>query len=88
MAISNNNINLVDSHEADEVKDPDASVLKLDARGVPLVPQPSDHKEDPLVCIRPSASRNGPLILLVELATVLQILCALLTMSPCIYCTV
>jgi len=24
--------------------------LKLDARGLPLVPQPSDHKDDPLVC--------------------------------------
>jgi len=23
--------------------------LKLDARGLPLVPQPSDHKDDPLV---------------------------------------
>ena len=32
-----------------EVKDPDISILKLDARGVPLVPQPSDHKDDPLV---------------------------------------
>jgi hypothetical protein len=33
----------------DEAKDPDVSILKLDARGVPLVPQPSDHKDDPLV---------------------------------------
>jgi len=33
----------------DEVKDPDVSILRLDARGVPLVPQPSDHKNDPLV---------------------------------------
>ena len=24
--------------------------LKLDAQGLPLVPQPSDHKDDPLVC--------------------------------------
>jgi hypothetical protein len=33
----------------DEVKDPHVSIVKLDARGVPLVPQPSDHKDDPLV---------------------------------------
>jgi hypothetical protein len=26
------------------------SDLKLDASGLPLVPQPSDHKDDPLVC--------------------------------------
>lgn len=26
------------------------SDLKLDKQGLPLVPQPSDHKDDPLVC--------------------------------------
>ena len=25
-------------------------VLKLDANGLPLDPQPSDHEDDPLVC--------------------------------------
>ncbi len=28
--------------------------LKLDSHGLPLVPQPSDHKDDPLVCLEPS----------------------------------
>jgi hypothetical protein len=32
-----------------ESKEP-PSGLKLDASGLPLVPQPSDHKDDPLVC--------------------------------------
>lgn len=27
------------------------SDLKLDAHGLPLVPQPSNHKDDPLVCV-------------------------------------
>lgn len=35
--------------EAEEGKEP-ISDLKLDAHGLPLVPQPSDHKDDPLVC--------------------------------------
>lgn len=38
-------------YEPDEVKGPEMSLLKLDARGVPLVPQPSDSKADPLVYI-------------------------------------
>jgi len=38
-------------HEEDEIKDPEAIRLKLDARGVPVVPQPTDHKDDPLVYI-------------------------------------
>jgi len=37
--------------EEDEIKGPEAIRLKLDARGVPLVPQPTDHKDDPLVYI-------------------------------------
>jgi hypothetical protein len=51
MALYNNNNNdsKVDC-EMDDVKQPDGSGLKLDAHGVPLVPQPSDHKGDPLVC--------------------------------------
>jgi hypothetical protein len=24
--------------------------MKLDAHGLPLIPQPSDHEDDPLVC--------------------------------------
>lgn len=31
------------------VKSDAASILKLDQHGLPLVPQPSDHKDDPLV---------------------------------------
>lgn len=46
---STNNDSKVDC-EMDDVKQPDNSGLKLDAHGVPLVPQPSDHKGDPLVC--------------------------------------
>lgn len=42
----------------DDVKEPEASLLKLDARGVPLVPQPSDHKADPLVWVLPSLCRG------------------------------
>lgn len=38
---------MLDEHH--EVKDPDQSRLKLDKRGVPLVPQPSNHRDDPLV---------------------------------------
>lgn len=38
--------------EAENVKDSDMSALKLDAHGVPLVPQPSDHRDDPLVGTR------------------------------------
>ena len=31
--------------------------LKLDKHGLPLVPQPSDHKDDPLVkMLRPAAT--------------------------------
>ncbi len=30
--------------------DAKARPLKLDKSGLPLVPQPSDHKDDPLVC--------------------------------------
>jgi hypothetical protein len=35
--------------DTEEVKNHELSSLKLDARGVPLVPQPSDHRDDPLV---------------------------------------
>ena len=43
-----------------EGKEP-ISGLKLDASGLPLVPQPSDHKDDPLVC-------RGSLPLLLDIA--------------------
>lgn len=49
MQADNSKIDAASFHEVDDVKDPERSNLKLDARGVPLVPQPSDHKDDPLV---------------------------------------
>jgi hypothetical protein len=36
--------------EIEDVKYPNVPGLKVDAHGIPLVPQPSDHKDDPLVC--------------------------------------
>lgn len=35
--------------DSDDQKAPVQSNLKLDAHGLPLVPQPSNHKDDPLV---------------------------------------
>lgn len=40
--------NIVDINENRKTS---TSVLKLDKHGLPLVPQPSDHKDDPLVSI-------------------------------------
>ncbi|KAJ5606678.1 hypothetical protein N7510_009459 [Penicillium lagena] len=37
------------SQEIEDVKAHHLSSLKLDSRGIPLVPQPSDHKDDPLL---------------------------------------
>lgn len=51
MALDNSKNESDTACEMENVKDPDASRLKLDAHGVPLVPQPSDHKDDPLVGI-------------------------------------
>ena len=34
--------------------------LKLDKHGLPLVPQPSDHPDDPLVCKIEYRESNGP----------------------------
>jgi hypothetical protein len=31
---------------------PESSDLKLDKHGLPLIPQPTDRKDDPLVCER------------------------------------
>ena len=50
-----------DYQETEDIKGPNQSSLKLDARGVPLVPQPSDHKDDPLVRLNYSRfSLHGP----------------------------
>lgn len=38
-----------DMLEVDPDKKAATPVLKLDKHGLPLVPQPSDHKDDPLV---------------------------------------
>jgi hypothetical protein len=53
MALQSEKDNSAEFCEAEEVKGAELS-LKLDARGVPLVPQPSDHKDDPLVRTRGS----------------------------------
>jgi len=54
--------------EEDEIKDPEAVRLKLDARGVPLVPQPTDHKDDPLVYITLYFLANSTKLHFIELA--------------------
>jgi hypothetical protein len=36
--------------------------LKLDEHGLPLVPQPSDHKDDPLVRLNMCVSSNRSLV--------------------------
>jgi hypothetical protein len=53
MALQNTKNDSETVHEMETVKDPDSSHLKLDVHGLPLVPQPSDHKDDPLVCTLP-----------------------------------
>jgi len=40
-----------DIHEINGNEKATTPVLKLDKHGLPLVPQPSDHKDDPLVSI-------------------------------------
>lgn len=42
-------LNEKDTLEVDPDRKADTPVLKLDKHGLPLVPQPSDHKDDPLV---------------------------------------
>lgn len=39
----------VDLNNRDQLKENDDSNLKLDRRGLPLVPQPTGHEDDPLV---------------------------------------
>lgn len=52
MVVKDSTVDSEIAYEVENVKDPDVSALKLDAHGVPLVPRPSDHKDDPLVCTR------------------------------------
>jgi hypothetical protein len=42
--------NSVDVNHAEQLKTDDTFNLKLDKHGLPLVPQPTSHKDDPLVC--------------------------------------
>jgi hypothetical protein len=49
------NINIAESNEADlndteRIRANETANLKLDKHGLPLVPQPTSHKDDPLVC--------------------------------------
>ena len=65
------------------------SDLKLDSNGLPLEPQPSDHKDDPLVRSSLRICRTDGLLFLIqiiaELAKVVQILCSALTLRSCVY---
>lgn len=67
------------------------SDLKLDSEGLPLVPQPSDNKEDPLVSRPLRMCQAGGLLVLIpiiaELAEVVQILRSALTLLACVYRT-
>jgi hypothetical protein len=40
---------VMDLNNPEDLKGDDALNLKLDKRGLPLVPQPTSHKDDPLV---------------------------------------
>ena len=63
--------------------------LKLDSNGLPLVPQPSDHKDDPLVRSSLRICQTEGLLaltqIIAELATMVQILCSALTLPSCVY---
>ncbi len=73
-----------------EEKGPHVHHIKLDANGLPLVPQPSDHKDDPLVCILRFSPSQGEdicftllwLTPLAELVFMVQILCPVHPLSP------
>jgi hypothetical protein len=53
-------LSLHDAEVNGSEKSDSSPTLKLDAHGLPLVPQPSDHKDDPLVCPNCSfASASG-----------------------------
>lgn len=51
--------------EVEGVADDSMQGMRLDRHGLPLVPQPSDRKDDPLVCHNPllsfSTSLSSPL---------------------------
>jgi hypothetical protein len=70
-----------------EMKAP-MSDLKLDSNGLPLEPQPSDHKDDPLVRSSLRICRTEGLLVLIqitaELAKVVQILCSAPTLRSCV----
>jgi hypothetical protein len=69
----------------EEIMQPKSDVpdLKLDENGLP-----SDHKDDPLVWKDPDAFvtcyHQSHLILCLELAALVQILCAVFAMSACL----
>lgn len=46
------------SEDASQTKEVDPD-MKLDAHGLPLIPQPSDHADDPLVCRQNVLSSPG-----------------------------
>ena len=73
---------------AGEMKPP-VSDIKLDSSGLPLVPQPSDHKDDPLVRSSLRMCRTEGLLVLIhiiaELATLVQILCSAPALPSCVY---
>lgn len=74
-----------------EIKVPESD-LKLDSNGLPLEPQPSDHKDDPLVRGSLKKWQTKELLALIhgiaELAKLVQILRPALTLHSCIYRTV
>ena len=57
------------------------TALKVDKSGLPLVPQPSDHPDDPLVRSHRSLMRNSYL-LFSELAIMDEDLCCSITVGP------
>ena len=77
--------------DAIEVMKVPVSNLKLDSNGLPLVPQPSDHKDDPLVRSSLRVLQTEWLLVLIqiiaELAKLVQILCSALTLRSFVYCT-
>ena len=48
--VESNSLHTEKSDSEARAKEIQESPLKLDAHGIPLLPQPSDRKDDPLVC--------------------------------------
>jgi hypothetical protein len=48
--LESNSLHTEKSDSEARAKEIQESPLKLDAHGIPLLPQPSDRKDDPLVC--------------------------------------